>query len=132
MKKMGMLVALFLIIGATSAWAVCAPQVEDWAKSENYWAKSGGMLLRGIERIVESPVQIACETYKGSTGENLKYGGGIVKGLGLGVAWMLDDIVRGAWDIITFAFPDYHGEPGEHKQDCWGGNAGGSGTTTTT
>ena len=124
MKKIWSLVALFLIIGATSSWAVCG-QVEGWATSENYWTKSGGMLLRGVERIVESPVELACETYKGSQKENLKYGGGIVKGLGMGVAWMLDDVVRGGWDVLTFAFPDYHGEVGTHKQDCWwsSGNA---------
>lgn len=124
MKKIGILAALFLTLGAGSGWAVCT-SVNNWATSENYWVKSGGMLLRGVERIVESPVQIACETYKGSQSENLKYGGGVVKGLGMGFAWMLDDIVRGAWDVITFAFPDYHGEAGAHKQDCWwtGGGA---------
>lgn len=132
MRKIGMLLAVFLVIGASPGWSICGP-VDSWideqAASENYGIKAGGMLLRGFHRIIESPVELACHTYKGAT-EELEYGVGILKGLGYGTLWMVDSMLRGAWDIITFAFPDYHGEPGEHKQECWGADAGG-GTTTT-
>ena len=132
MKKIGCLVALFLLIGASSGWSSLSSSMGDWledqAKSDNYGIKAYGMILRGLDRIVESPVEIACHTYKGATGENLQYGVGVLKGLGMGTLWMVDDILRGAWDVITFAFPDYHGEPGSNQQTCWGG--GGAGTTT--
>ncbi len=128
MKKIGCLVALFLIIGASLGWSAMCAATDDWletqANSSNYGVKAGGMLLRGLDRIVESPVELACHTYKGST-EELNNGVGILKGLGMGTLWMVDSILRGAWDVVTFAFPDYHGEPGEHHQECWGKYAGG-------
>lgn len=126
MKKIGLMVVLFLIIGAIPGWSICGP-VDEWietqASSDNYGIKTGGMLLRGVHRIVESPVELACHVYKGST-EDLRYGVGVLKGFGNGLLWMTDSILRGAWDIVTFAFPDYHGEPGTHKQECWGKDAG--------
>ena len=132
MRKIVLLATLFLIMGASHAWAFCGA-MDDWidakANSEVYYVKAGGMLLRGLDRIVESPIELACHTYKGST-EELGYGEGVLKGLGLGVLWMGDSIIRGAWDIVTFAFPGYHGEPGEHKQECWGKSAGGGETTS--
>lgn len=123
MKKIGALLTLFMIMGVASSWAC---PVYNWANekasSNVYYVKAGGMLARGFVRIVESPVEIACSTYKGAHKDELKYGAGIIKGFGMGTLWMVDDVLRGGWDIITFAFPDYHGEPGEHQQDCWGSN----------
>lgn len=134
MKKIGILVALLLLASTGTGWAICGPVdrwIDETAASEVYYVKAGGMLLRGLHRVIESPVELACHTYKGAT-EELGYGEGILKGLGKGTLWMVDDILRGAWDIVTFAFPDYHGEPGEHEQECWGAGAtGGSGETTT-
>ncbi len=127
MKKIGLLLALFLIVGAVPGWSICGV-VDEWvseqAGSDVYYVKAGGMLLRGLHRIIESPVEVACHTYKGAT-EELGYGEGVLKGLGTGVLWMTDSILRGAWDIVTFAFPGYHGEPGTHEQECWGTGAGG-------
>ncbi len=127
MKKIGCLVALFLLIGASSGWSAMSSSLDGWlndqAKSDNYGIKAYGMILRGLDRIVESPVELACHTYKGVT-EELGYGEGILKGLGMGTLWMVDDLLRGAWDVVTFAFPGYHGEPGEHHQKCWGSGAG--------
>jgi hypothetical protein len=127
MKKIAVFVALFLILGSVPGWSICGP-VDTWideqAASENYAAKAGGMLLRGMHRIIESPVELACHTYNGATDE-LEYGVGILKGLGYGTLWMIDSILRGGWDILTFAFPDYHGEAGTHVQECWGEHAGG-------
>jgi len=125
-KKIGLFAVLFLVVGMSSAWAICGPVdswIDDQAASEVYYVKAGGMLLRGVHRIIESPVELACHTYKGVT-EELGYGEGVLKGLGKGTLWMVDDILRGAWDIITALFPDYHGEPGEHEQECWGGGGG--------
>ena len=116
MKKIGILVALFLIIGAIPGWCICGP-VDKWigetAASEVYYVKAGGMLLRGLHRIIESPVEVGYHTYDGAK-NNLGYGEGVLKGLGTGVLWMGDSIIRGAWDVITALIPDYHGEPGEH------------------
>lgn len=126
MKKIGVIVALFLAVAAVPGWTMCPADqwLEDTANSGSYPVKAGGMILRGVHRIIESPVEIACHTYKGAT-EELEYGLGIFKGLGMGLLWTLDSAVRGAWDIVTFAFPDYHGEPGKHEQECWGAHAGG-------
>ena len=131
MKKVGLFVVLFLVMGMSSAWAGCmlASWAEEKANSEVYYVKAGGMLVRGLDRIVGSPVELACHTYKGVT-EDIGYGEGILKGLGLGTLWMVDDILRGAWDIITFAIPDYHGEADPHQQECWGAGAGEAKTTT--
>lgn len=128
MKKTAVLLALFLVLGAAPGWSVCAVVdnwIDDQANSDIYYVKAGGMLLRGVHRIIESPVEIGYHTYKGATDE-LGYGEGVLKGLGTGVLWMLDSVVRGAWDIITFAFPDYHGEPGDHDLDdeLYGGGGG--------
>jgi len=116
MKKIGILVALFLIIGAAPGWSVCGP-VDSWidetAGSEVYYAKAGGMLLRGLHRIIESPIEIGYHTYD-STKNDLGYGEGILKGLGSGVLWMADGAIRGVWDLITALIPDYHGEVGTH------------------
>ena len=131
MKKMGILVVLFLMVAATAGWSATCGAMDDWlntqANSSSYPVKAGGMILRGLDNIIESPVELACHSYKGAT-ENLQYGVGILKGLGTGTLWMVDSMLRGAWDIVTFAFPDYHGEPGAHKQECWGKNAGGGKT----
>lgn len=134
MKKILVFVALFLAIGAIPGWCSVSAAAEDWldeqANSSNYGIKTGGMVLRGLDRIVESPVELVCHVYKGSSGEELQYGVGILKGLGYGTLWMVDSILRGAWDVVTFAFPDYHGEPGEHHQECWGKYAGGGAAAT--
>jgi len=125
MKKIGIFVALFLMVGVSVGWCNYNDWIEEKANSGEYWTKAGGMLIRGADRIVESPLELACHTYKGTT-EEIGHGEGILKGLGTGLLWMGDSILRGAWDIITFAFPDYHGEPGTHVQECWGSHAGGS------
>ena len=133
MKKIALFLALFLVFGVSQGWAVCG--VDDWvngkANSENYWVKTGGMFLRGLHRIVESPIELGYYTYKG-TKDELGYGEGVLKGLGRGVGWMADDIVRGAWDVITAVFPDYHGEPGIHNLgDILHGKAEATATATT-
>ena len=132
MKKIALFLALLIVVGAQPGWSICGP-VDSWideqSASDVYYVKAGGMLLRGLHRIIESPVELACSTYKGSTQE-LGYGEGVLKVLGGGFLWMLDDIIRGAWDIVTFAFPGYHGEPGNHEQNCWGSGASASTTTT--
>lgn len=116
MKKIAIGVALLLVVGATPGWSICA-KVDNWldetANSNVYYAKAGGMFLRGIHRIIESPVEIGYHTYDESK-NHLEYGAGVFKGLGTGVLWMADGVLRGAWDIITALFPDYHGEPGTH------------------
>lgn len=125
-KKVAWLVALFLVIGLTPGWSICGPVdnwVDDQANSEVYYIKAGGMLLRGIHRIVESPVEIGYHTYK-STKDELGYGEGVLKGLGTGLLWTLDGAIRGAWDIVTFAFPDYHGEVGTHDLSAEIGGSG--------
>lgn len=130
MKKISIFLALLMVLGTGSAWAVIE-WVDEQAQSDVYHVKAGGMFLRGLNRIVESPVELACHTYKGAT-EELGYGEGILKGLGLGAVWMVDDILRGAWDVVTALFPDYHGEPGTHEQECWGQGATAESSEATT
>lgn len=116
MKRIGVLLALLLAIGATPGWSVCGPVdqwIDDTVASDVYYVKAGGMFLRGLHRIIESPIEIGYHTYDGAK-NNLGYGEGVLKGLGTGVLWMADGVLRGAWDIITALFPDYHGEPGTH------------------
>ena len=117
MKKIGILVALFLMIGASPGWSSVCGAMDNWLKdqagSNVYYVKAGGMLLRGLDRIVESPIEIGYHTYDGAK-NHLGYGEGILTGLGTGVLWMADSAIRGAWDIVTAVFPNYHGEPGTH------------------
>jgi len=130
MKRIGVLVALFLVVGAIPAWCICGAVdswIDDQADSENYAVKAGGMLLRGLHRIIESPVEIGYHTYDGAK-NNLEYGVGVLKGLGTGVLWTADGALRGAWDIITALFPDYHGEPGTHDLAAELHGGGGEGT----
>jgi hypothetical protein len=128
MRRISILLALLLVMGATPGWSVCATVdrwVDDQAKSEVYPVKVGGMFLRGIHRMIESPVEIGYHTYDGAVNRT-EYGVGALKGLGTGVLWMADSVLRGAWDIITALFPDYHGEPGTHDLDeeLYGGEGG--------
>ena len=131
MKRIGFLAALFLIIGANTGWSICGA-VDNWidekATSENYWVKSGGMFLRGLHRLVESPVEVGYHTYDESK-NNFQYGAGVIKGLGTGFLWMADGAIRSGWDIITALFPDYHGEPGEHDLSAELKGEGGGGKT---
>ena len=116
MLKIGAIAALFFLVGVAPGWSICGP-VDDWvnktASSDVYYTKTGGMFLRGVHRIIESPVEIGYYTYDGAK-NHLGYGEGILKGLGTGTLWAADDIIRGAWDIMTALFPNYHGEPGTH------------------
>ena len=127
MLKIVAIAALFFMAGAAPGWCACA--VEDWvnkqANSDVYYVKVGGMFLRGLHRIIEFPVEIGYHTYDG-TKNHLGYGEGILKGLGTGLLWGVDDILRGAWDIVTALFPDYHGEPGTHSlsDELSGGGSG--------
>ena len=113
--KIGAIAALFFLVGAAPGWCGCV--VQDWvnkqADSDVYYVKAGGMLLRGLHRIIESPIEIGYHTYDGAK-NHLGYGEGILTGLGTGALWTLDSVLRGAWDIVTALFPNYHGEPGTH------------------
>ncbi len=130
MKKIGVLLALLLAMGATPGWSVCGP-VDSWideqAGSDNYFVKTGGMFLRGLHRIIESPVEVGYHTYDGAK-NHFGYGEGVLTGLGMGFLWTADGAVRGGWDIITALFPNYHGEPGTHDL---GAELRGEDTTTT-
>ena len=114
--KIGALAALFFLVGAAPGWCFCGA-AEEWvnkqAGSDVYYVKAGGMLLRGVHRIIESPIEIGYHTYDGAK-NHLGYGEGIIKGLGTGLLWTADGVLRGAWDIITALFPGYHGELGTH------------------
>lgn len=114
--KIGAFLALFFLAGAAPGWCGCA--VQDWidrqASSEIYYQKAGGMFLRGLHKILDAPVEIGYYTYD-ETKNNFKYGAGIIKGLGKGALWAVDDVLRGTWDVVTALFPDYHGEPGTHN-----------------
>ena len=128
--KIGAIAALFFLVGAAPGWSFCTG--ETWlngkSNSEVYPVKVGGMFLRGLHRIIEFPVEIGYHTYDGSK-NHLGYGEGILKGLGTGLLWGVDGVLRGVWDIVTALFPDYHGEPGTHSLDSEL-HGGGSATTT--
>lgn len=121
MKKIAMLTLVLMMASAIPAWAICGP-VDHWideqAASKTYPVKVGGMILRGLHRIIESPLELVYHTYDGSV-NHLENGVGILKGLGSGFAWTLDSIVRGGWDVLTALFPDYYGETGTHELE-WG------------
>lgn len=124
MKKIALWVALFMLIAAAPGWCMCAVHtwVDEKANSESYPVKAGGMLLRGLVTIVTSPAELACHLYK-EPKDNFEYGAGIARGFGKGLLYTFDNIIRGGWDILSFAFPDYHGEPVTHKNECWGDGA---------
>ncbi len=108
---------MFLLVGAAPGWCGACP-LQTWANekaaSDVYYVKAGGMFVRGLHKFIEAPVEIGYYTYDESK-NNFKYGAGIIKGLGKGTLWALDDVLRGTWDIVTALFPDYHGEPGTHS-----------------
>ena len=115
--KIGALAALFFLVGTAPGWCLVSGE-DDWlnkqANSQEYWIKAGGMLLRGLDRIVESPIEIGYHTYDGAK-NHLGHGEGVIKGLGTGLLWTVDGLLRGTWDVVTALFPDYHGEPGAHN-----------------
>ena len=134
MKRIGVVLALLLMIGSTPGWSVCGPVdqwIDDTAGSDVYYVKAGGMFLRGIHRIIESPIEVGYHVYDSAQNE-LGYGEGILKGFGKGLLWMVDDLLRGGWDIITALFPDYHGEPGTHDLGAELRGEAATGTTTET
>ncbi len=114
MKKTALFAALLLVVGSIPSWATCPTDkwVDEKANSSSYPVKVGGMILRGLHRIVESPGELVYHTYQGI--KTPEHGVGVLKGLGMGTAWMADGIVRGGWDILSALIPDYHGEPGTH------------------
>ena len=112
MKKIGGLVVLFLLIASNTGWCT-GDWVSEQAASDVYYVKAGGMFLRGLQKIVTAPAELGYHTYTESK-NNFQYGAGILKGLGTGALWTADGVLRGAWDIVTALFPDYHGEPGTH------------------
>jgi len=103
-------------------WCGCV--VHDWANekanSDSYPVKVGGMMLRGVHGILMAPGELVCHLYHDPK-ENFQAGAGIARGLGNGLIWTMDGAVRGAWDILSSPFPDYHGEPTTHVNECWGG-----------
>ena len=116
-KKIGVLVALFLIIGVSPGWSLCCGSfgtwVNDQASSKSYPVKVGGMFLRGVTRIATSPGELFYHIYDGSV-HHTENGVGVLKGIGSGLLWTVDSALRGGWDIVTALFPDYNGEPGTH------------------
>ncbi len=117
MKKVALLMALLLVVGALPGWSVC--MFDNWidkqATSTNYGTKAGGMLLRGIHGIVESPVELFYHPYD-ELKNRPENGIGFFKGLGLGAWGMVDKIGHGAWDILTALVPNYNGETSTHGE----------------
>lgn len=115
-RKVAAFAALFLMIGGATGWSLCGA-VDDWvnkqATSTQYPVKAGGMLLRGIHNIVESPVEIFYHPYDELKSRPEK-GVGFFKGLGLGVWGTVDKIGYGSWDLLTALVPDYNGETSAH------------------
>ena len=115
MKKILLVVVLTFIFGQAPVWAICPIEnkVEGWADSTSYFAKMGGMWLRGIHSVVEAPGEIFYHPYD-ELRNRPQYGLGFFKGLGIGVFWALDRVARGVWDVATAQIPDYNGEPSDH------------------
>jgi hypothetical protein len=106
------------------AWAVCGP-IDDWieekAASDSYPVKAGGMLASGVHRIVESPYELLYHTYDGTV-NNFENGLGFFKGLGTGVWQLVENVGRGAIDIVGALVPGFHAPAGGHDHKLGGGS----------
>lgn len=126
-KKVAVFLVLLLVVGVTPGWSICGP-IKDWvdekAASDNYGAKSLGMLLRGIHGVVEVPLEITHHLIDGTLNEK-PYVIGTLKGLGTGAAHAVETAMIGAWDVITALCPRYKGLPREHEHELFkfGGGA---------
>ena len=114
-KIAAMLVILLFVAAVPAGWSMCQNcPMKDWlntkADSTSYGEKAGGMLLRGVYRVVTSPAELIFHTYDG-VANHTQYGLGLLTGLGTGAVYTVDSIVRGAWDIVTSPIPDFHGAP---------------------
>ena len=102
-----------------AGWARLDPMnqwLNEKANAQDYPGKTGGMLLRGLAGILQSPVELAYHGYD-ETFENPMCGLGFFKGIFVGLYRASEKIIRGAWDVVTSPIPDYHGAPGTHNDD---------------
>ncbi len=116
MRKIAILVAVFLVIGSIPGWSVCGP-VDDWitkqADSTNYPVKFVGLLLSGVHRAVEAPFEVLYHSYDG-TRNRFENGLGFFTGLGEGMFRGIESIGRGAVDVLSAPVPGYNGMKGGH------------------
>ncbi|HNV85831.1 MAG TPA: hypothetical protein PKL97_02550 [Candidatus Omnitrophota bacterium] len=117
-KKLVSFVLIFAALFITG-WTRLDPmnqRLNEKANAQDYAEKAGGMALRGIAGILQSPVELAYHGYT-ETFENPMCGLGFYKGIFIGLFWTGDKITRGAWDVLTAPVPDYHGAPGSHHDE---------------
>lgn len=112
LRKIAIMTVVLLFAGASQSFAICE-KVTGWlnekAASENYPVKLGGMMLRGVDRIVSSPVEFIDGTVDGIRNITDHYGLGLFEGIGTGTLRMLDTAGRGIVDVYGSPIPDYHG-----------------------
>lgn len=112
LRKIAIVVFALLFAGASQSFAVCEKVtgwLDDKAASDNYPIKLGGMMLRGVDRVVSSPVRLIGGTVDGVKNITDHYGLGLFEGIGTGTFQMLDTAGRGILDVYGSPIPDYHG-----------------------
>ena len=109
MKKIGLLIALLLVVGAIPAWAVNCP-VDNWihdkAASNNYGVRAGGVFLQGINLIVKSPYELFYHIYDETKKDHAL---GLFRGIGVGVGQAAGNVGVGVIDILGSPVPGFHG-----------------------
>ena len=121
--KIAVITGLLVMAASVQGWSMCP--LGNWAntkaESASYGEKAGGMLVRGLAGIVESPAELLIHSYQESK-DHFDKGLGVARGLGMGVFRMVEHIAIGAVDIVSAPVPGYHGIKSEDQHD-WGKKA---------
>ena len=115
-KKISIFLALLLVVGITPGWSLSASfdkWVDEKASSEQYGVKLGGMLLQGVQRVLESPYEVLYHLYDGAKNEKPATVGW-AKGLFTGLARGAESVMLGTVEIVSAPFPGQHGLKREH------------------
>ena len=117
MKKIAVVLVLFLIVGSVPAWSTCA--LKNWAsekaQSDSYPTKAAGLLVKGVHEVVEAPFILLWHPYNDVVKEK-QYATGLFTGLGKGLYHGVESVGVGAVNIISAPIPGLKGIESDHEK----------------
>ena len=123
-RKIAGVLVLLLMVGSAPAWSLSGAfdsWIDEKATSQSYLTKAGGMALRGLNTIVSSPVELFVHGYQ--QGKQFDNGLGLLRGPVMGLFRTVEQVQRGAVDIVAAPVPGYQGIPDNHHHDLFGKKA---------